>query len=121
MIRVKNFARIHFVYAITGSDGRFRFRDIYRRPRVVQMDVTTLLPGARPVLCYASTRSAVSQFVELRPVLVERPFGFAPTGTVRRSSPASERAPQSTVTATVQDDGRSWWCWCLCLKGAQRG
>ncbi|MCC5968270.1 MAG: DUF11 domain-containing protein, partial [Natronohydrobacter sp.] len=62
-------------YAITDSDGRFTFRDIYRRPRVVQMDVTTLPPGARPVLCYASTRSAgsaISQFVELRPGMMGR-------------------------------------------------
>ncbi|MCC5960813.1 MAG: hypothetical protein JJU08_15880, partial [Rhodobacteraceae bacterium] len=62
-------------YAITDSDGRFSFRDIYRRPRVVQMDVTTLPPGARPVLCYASTRSAgsaISQFLELRPGMMGR-------------------------------------------------
>ncbi len=62
-------------YAITDSDGRFTFRDIYRRPRVVQMDVTTLPPGARPVSCYASTRSAgsaISQFVELRPGMMGR-------------------------------------------------
>ncbi len=62
-------------YAITDADGRFTFRDIYRRPRVVQMDVTTLPPGARPVLCYASTRSAgsaISQFVELRPGMMGR-------------------------------------------------
>ena len=62
-------------YAITDSDGRFTFRDIYRRPRVVQMDVTTLPPGARPVLCFPSTRSAgsaISQFVELRPGMMGR-------------------------------------------------
>jgi uncharacterized repeat protein (TIGR01451 family) len=62
-------------YAITDSDGRFTFRDIYRRPRVVQMDVTTLPEGARPVLCYPSTRSAgsaISQFVELRPGMMAR-------------------------------------------------
>jgi len=62
-------------FAITDSDGRFTFRDIYRRPRVVQMDVTTLPDGARPVLCYASTRSAgsaISQFVELRPGMMGR-------------------------------------------------
>lgn len=62
-------------YAITDSDGRFSFRDIYRRPRVVQMDVTTLPPGARPVLCFPSTRSAgsaISQFVELRPGMMGR-------------------------------------------------
>lgn len=62
-------------FAITDSDGRFTFRDIYRRPRVVQMDVTTLPPGARPVLCYASPRSAgsaISQFVDLRPGMMAR-------------------------------------------------
>lgn len=62
-------------YAITDSDGRFTFRDIYRRPRVVQMDVTTLPPGARPVSCFASTRSAgsaISQFVELRAGMMGR-------------------------------------------------
>ncbi|MDD7972976.1 hypothetical protein [Roseinatronobacter alkalisoli] len=62
-------------FAVTDSDGRFTFRDIYRRPRVVQMDVTTLPDGARPVLCYASTRSAgsaISQFVELRPGMMGR-------------------------------------------------
>lgn len=62
-------------YAISDSDGRFSFRDIYRRPRVVQMDVTTLPPGARPVLCFPSTRSAgsaISQFVELRPGMMGR-------------------------------------------------
>ncbi|TVP70746.1 MAG: hypothetical protein EA339_12220 [Rhodobacteraceae bacterium] len=62
-------------YALTDSDGRFSFRDIYRRPRVVQMDVTTLPAGARPVLCHATTRSAgsaISQFVELRPGMMAR-------------------------------------------------
>jgi uncharacterized repeat protein (TIGR01451 family) len=62
-------------FAITDSDGRFTFRDIYRRPRVVQMDVTTLPAGTRPVLCYASTRSAgspISQFVDLRPGMMGR-------------------------------------------------
>jgi hypothetical protein len=62
-------------YAITDSDGRFTFRDIYRRPRVVQMDVTTLPEGARPVSCFAGTRSAgsaISQFVELRQGMMGR-------------------------------------------------
>lgn len=62
-------------FALTDSAGRFTFRDIYRRPRVVQMDVTTLPPGARPVACFANTRStgsAISQFVELRPGMMGR-------------------------------------------------
>ncbi len=62
-------------YAITDSAGRFSFRDIYRRPRVVQVDVTTLPPGARPVLCHADTRSAgsaISRFVDLRLGLMGR-------------------------------------------------
>jgi hypothetical protein len=38
-------------------------------------------------------------------VTIEQPFGFAPTGPVRRSQPASARAPQSRVTVSVQQGG----------------
>lgn len=100
-------------YAITDSDGRFTFRDIYRRPRVVQMDVTTLPPGARPVLCYASSRSAgsaISQFVDLRPGMMGRVEFYLEFDDDSVSGPApgvpgADRAPedQSALLRFDQD------------------
>ncbi|MBQ2263076.1 MAG: hypothetical protein II336_17155 [Loktanella sp.] len=86
-------------YAMTDSDGRFTFHDIYRRPRVVQMDVTTLPTGARPVLCYASTRSAgsaISQFVELRPGMMGRVEFYLEFDEVAEDT---ENAPETTTAA----------------------
>lgn len=89
-------------YAITDSDGRFTFRDIYRRPRVVQVDVTTLPPGARPVLCFPSTRSAgspISQFVELRPGMMARVefyLEFDAPPEAETPAPAAPAAPDSS-------------------------
>ena len=62
-------------YAVTDAQGRFSFRDMARRPTVVQLDELTLPPGARPVLCQNNTRragSAISQFVDVRPGLMGR-------------------------------------------------
>lgn len=62
-------------YVITDSDGRFSFRDLYRRTRVVMLDETTLPDGARAVQCYASTRhagSALSQFVDMKAAMMSR-------------------------------------------------
>ncbi len=62
-------------YAVTDAQGRFTFRDIARKTRVLQLDELTLPRNARPVLCNNNTRragSAVSQFVELRPGLMGR-------------------------------------------------
>lgn len=62
-------------YAITDAAGRFSFRDIARKTRVLQLDELTLPRNARPVLCRDNTRragSAISQFVELRPGMMGR-------------------------------------------------
>jgi uncharacterized repeat protein (TIGR01451 family) len=62
-------------YAITDAAGRFTFRDIQRKTRVLQLDELSLPRNARPVLCRNTTRragSAISQFVELRPGLMGR-------------------------------------------------
>lgn len=62
-------------YAVTDAAGRFSFRDIARKTRVLQLDELTLPRNARPVLCDNNTRragSAISQFVELRPGLMGR-------------------------------------------------
>lgn len=62
-------------YAVTDAQGRFSFRDMARRPTVVQLDELTLPPGAHPVLCRDNTRragSAISQFVDVRPGLMGR-------------------------------------------------
>lgn len=62
-------------YALTDSDGMFTFRGIARHPRVVQIDVNTLPPGAKPVLCRSNTRaagSAISRFVDVGPGQIAR-------------------------------------------------
>lgn len=102
-------------YAITDSDGRFTFRDIYRRPRVVQMDVTTLPPGARPVLCFPSTRSAgsaISQFVELRPGMMGRvefylEFDAEPDTPAETPAEAARTAAAHEVSPLVRFD-QAW-------------
>lgn len=83
-------------YVLTDSDGRFTFRDIYRRPRVVQMDVTTLPPGARPVACFVNTRStgsAISQFVELRPGMMGRVEFYLEFDALPEADAAPDAAP----------------------------
>jgi uncharacterized repeat protein (TIGR01451 family) len=88
-------------YALTDSDGRFTFRDIQSRPRVVQMDVTTLPHGARPVLCFPSTRSAgsaISQFVDLRPGLMARVEFY-----LQFDDPPDPAAPDRTAPAVAVD------------------
>ena len=90
-------------FALTDSDGRFSFRDIYRRPRVVQMDVTTLPVGARPVLCYAGTRSAgsaISRFVELRPGMMGRVEFYLEFDEVPE---VADAAPKAMPAAAPQD------------------
>lgn len=62
-------------YAITDAQGRFSFRDVARKTRVLQLDELTLPRNARAVLCRNNTRragSAISQFVELRPGMMGR-------------------------------------------------
>jgi len=109
-------------YVITDSDGRFTFRDIYRRPRVVQMDVTTLPQGARPVSCFAGTRSAgsaISQFVELRPGMmgrVEFYLEFAPE-TAAEVEPAAAQASEAKPRSPLEIYDLAW----LDAKGAGHG
>lgn len=62
-------------FALTDSDGRFSFRDITSRLRVLHLDTTTLPAGARPVACHPNTRttgSAQTQFLDLKPGLMGR-------------------------------------------------
>lgn len=62
-------------FAITDRDGRFSFRDIQSRLRVLQLDATTLPDGARAVACHPNTRttgSAHTQFLDLQPGLMGR-------------------------------------------------
>ncbi|WP_322895603.1 MULTISPECIES: hypothetical protein [unclassified Yoonia] len=113
-------------FAMTDSDGRFTFRDIYRRPRVVQMDVTTLPTGTRPVLCYAGTRSAgsaISQFVALRPGMMGRvefylAFDDIPEVAEAATAPAPDAIPAATPESSplVRFD-RDW----LDANGASHG
>ena len=101
-------------YVLTDRDGRFTFRDIYRRPRVVQLDVTTLPPGARPVPCFASTRSAgspISQFVELRPGMMARvefylEFDDLPSAEVGPVTASAARTPPAALPLERFD--RDW-------------
>jgi hypothetical protein len=62
-------------YAITDEKGRFSFRDISNRPRVLQIDELTLPRGAEAVLCEDDTRKAGnprSQFVNATPGFLQR-------------------------------------------------
>jgi hypothetical protein len=62
-------------YSITDEKGMFTFRDIDRRPHVVQVDERTLPFGAKLVLCQSNTRSAgsaISRFVDVAPGMMGR-------------------------------------------------
>jgi len=59
----------------TDEAGKFHFRDIAHRPRVVQVDETTLPRHSRLVHCTRNTRSAgspISRFVDVGPGMMGR-------------------------------------------------
>lgn len=92
-------------FAVTDAEGRFSLRDIARRTHALQLDVASLPPGARPILCGNTTRragSATSQFIDVRPGLMGRAefhIVFDPAleaaAAAAPDTPSAWRAPRS--------------------------
>lgn len=95
-------------FALTDSRGMFSFRDIARKPRVVQVDTNTLPLGASLVLCQSNTRaagSALSRFVDVAPGHLARvDFRVVFDETVVGAAEATRAAAEAPLERTTPFD-----------------
>lgn len=95
-------------FALTDARGMFSFRDIARKPRVVQVDTNTLPVGASLVLCQSNTRaagSALSRFVDVAPGHLARvDFRVVFDDTVVAAAETTRAAAEAPVERTSPFD-----------------